>query len=75
MTKSLANRLYIKKKMFSLNMAKSASLDDHIDEFNKLYDDLDTIDKGLSDESKALLLISSLPKSYTYFASNLNVIM
>lgn len=61
--------------MFSLNMAKSASLDDHIDEFNKLYDDLDTIDKGLSDESKALLLISSLPKSYTYFASNLNVIM
>ncbi|KAH9751241.1 Integrase catalytic domain-containing protein [Citrus sinensis] len=67
MTKSLANRLYIKKKMFSLRMIKEASLDEHIDEFNKVCDELETIDEGLSDESKALLLISSLPKLYEHF--------
>ena len=67
MTKSLANRLYIKKKMFSLRMIEGASLDEHIDEFNKVCDELETIDEGLSDESKALLLISSLPKLYEYF--------
>lgn len=34
-----------------------------IDVFNKVCDTLETIDEGLNDESKALLFISSLPKS------------
>ncbi|KAH9697198.1 hypothetical protein KPL71_023512 [Citrus sinensis] len=67
MTKSLANMLYIKKKMSSLRMIKGAPLDEYMDEFNKVCDELETIDEGLSDESKALLLISSLPKSYEHF--------
>ncbi|KAH9717204.1 hypothetical protein KPL71_021739 [Citrus sinensis] len=71
MTKSLANRLYIKKKMFSMRMIEGASLDEHIDEFNKVCDELEPIDEGLSDESKALLLISSLPKSYEHFVDAL----
>ena len=71
MTKSLANRLYIKKKMFSMRMIEGASLDEHIDEFNKVCDELETIDEELSDESKALLLISSLPKSYEHFVDAL----
>ena len=71
MTKSLANRLYIKKKTFSLRMIEGASLDKHIDEFNKVCDELETIDEGLSDESKALLLINSLPKSYEHFVDAL----
>lgn len=41
----------MKKKMFSLKMVEGSSLDDHIDEFNKFCDDLDTIDEGLSDGS------------------------
>lgn len=45
MTKSHANRLYIKKKMFSLRMTEGSSLDEHID-FNKVCDALDTIDKA-----------------------------
>ncbi|KAH9778870.1 Integrase catalytic domain-containing protein [Citrus sinensis] len=65
MTKSLANRLYIKRRMFTLKMAEGSSLDDHIDEFNQVYDTLETIDEGLDDEGKALLLVSSLPQSYS----------
>ena len=61
MTKSLANRLCIKKRMFSLKMAEGSSLEEHIDEFNKVCDTLETIDEGLNDKGKALLLISSLP--------------
>ena len=69
MTKSLANRLYIKKRMFTLKIVEGASLEgasleEHIDEFNKVCDTLKTIDVALDDEGKALLLISSLPKSY-----------
>ncbi|KAH9657534.1 hypothetical protein KPL70_023118 [Citrus sinensis] len=65
MTKSLANRLHIKRRMFTLKMAEESSLDDHIDEFNQVCDTLETIDEGLDDEGKALLLVSSLPQSYS----------
>ncbi|KAH9779095.1 hypothetical protein KPL71_007588 [Citrus sinensis] len=64
MTKSLANRLYIKKRMFTLRMVEGSSLEEYIDEFNKVCDTLETIDVALDDKGKALLLISSLPKSY-----------
>ncbi|KAH9706020.1 Integrase catalytic domain-containing protein [Citrus sinensis] len=40
-------------------------------EFNKVCDELETIDEGLSDESKTLLLISYLPKSYEHFVDAL----
>lgn len=56
MTKSLANRIHIKKRMFTLKMIEGSDLDDHLDEFNRVCDTLEIIDKGLSDESKALLL-------------------
>ena len=43
MTKSLANRLYIKKRMFTLKMVEGSSLDHHINEFNKVCDTLESI--------------------------------
>ena len=52
-------------------MMEGSSLDEHIDEFNKVCDALETIDEGLKDESKALLLISLLPKSYEHFVDAL----
>lgn len=67
MTKSLVNILDIKNKILSLKMVERSSLDWHIDEFNKVCDELETINEGLSDESKALLLINSLPKPYEHF--------
>lgn len=71
MTKSLANMLYIKKKIFTLKMVNGSSLEEHIDEFNKVCDTLETIDEGLNDEGKTLLLISSLPQSYSNFVDAL----
>ena len=44
-TKSLANRLYIKKRMFTLKMAEGSSLEDRIDEFNQVCDTLEIIDE------------------------------
>ncbi|KAH9768873.1 Integrase catalytic domain-containing protein [Citrus sinensis] len=52
-------------------MDEGSSLDDHIDEFNKVCDTLETIDEGLDDEGKALLLVSSLPQSYSNFVDAL----
>lgn len=46
-------------------MAEGSSLEQHIKEFN-MCDSLKTIDEGLNDKFKALLLVSSLPKSYEH---------
>ena len=44
MKKSLANRLYIKKKLYTLTMEEGASIYDHLDEFNKIMLDLENIE-------------------------------
>lgn len=52
-------------------MIEGASLDEHINELNKVCDELKAIDERLSDESKSLLLINSLLKSYEHFVDAL----
>ncbi|GJY58439.1 hypothetical protein Tco_0458331 [Tanacetum coccineum] len=59
MTKYLANRLYLKKKLYTYYMSPSTKLGDHIDEFNKLILDLANIDIEIEDEDLALMLLTS----------------
>ncbi|GJY04181.1 hypothetical protein Tco_0370121 [Tanacetum coccineum] len=70
-TKSLANRLYLKKKLYTFHMHLGKSQSEHIDEFHKLVDDLTTINSVISDEDQALLLLTSLPSSYDNFVDTL----
>ncbi|KAK9078793.1 hypothetical protein SSX86_002851 [Deinandra increscens subsp. villosa] len=44
MTKSLANRMYLKKKLYTFSMNADKSLDEHSDEFNKIILGLENID-------------------------------
>ncbi|GKF82621.1 hypothetical protein Tco_0244277, partial [Tanacetum coccineum] len=67
MTKSLANRLYLKKKLYTYYMSPVTKLGDHIDKFNKLILDLANIDIEIEDEDQALMLLTSLPSSYENF--------
>ncbi|GJT37029.1 hypothetical protein Tco_0936894 [Tanacetum coccineum] len=71
MTKSLANRLYLKKKLYTYYMSPGTKLGDHIDEFNKLILDLANIDIEIEDEDQALMLLTSLPSSYENFMETL----
>ncbi|GKA93480.1 retrovirus-related pol polyprotein from transposon TNT 1-94 [Tanacetum coccineum] len=61
MTKSLANKLYLKKKLYTYYMSPGTKLGDHINEFNKLILDLVNIDIKIVDEDQALMLLMSLP--------------
>ncbi|GJT11953.1 retrovirus-related pol polyprotein from transposon TNT 1-94, partial [Tanacetum coccineum] len=71
MTKSLANKMYLKKKLFTFYMNSGKKLSEHIDEFNKLIGNLANIDVDIDDEDQAVMLLTSLPPSYDNFVETL----
>lgn len=64
MTKSLANRLHKKTRLYKFKMTSGMSMKEHLDEFNKIILDLSNIDISIDDEDQAILLLSSLDSSY-----------
>ncbi|GKA15377.1 retrovirus-related pol polyprotein from transposon TNT 1-94 [Tanacetum coccineum] len=71
MTKSLANKLYLKKKLYTFYMPVGQTIFEHIDEFNKIVLDFANIEVKFEDEDLALLLLTSLPASYEHFVDTL----
>ena len=71
MTKSLVNRLYLRQALYSFKIHEDKSIDEQLDQFNKLILDLENIDVFIDYEDQALLLLSSLPKSYATFKDTL----
>ena len=71
MTKSIENRLYLKRKLFRFQYKEGTSMLDHLNVFNKLIADLLNLDEEIKDEDKALVLLNSLPNSYKYLATTL----
>ncbi|KAL9427116.1 hypothetical protein AB3S75_033833 [Citrus x aurantiifolia] len=69
--KSLAKRLYMKRKLYTFSMKEETAMKDHLDEFNKLILDLENVNANLEDEDRALILLSSLPDSYEHFVDTL----
>nr|GEY36172.1 zinc finger, CCHC-type [Tanacetum cinerariifolium] len=71
MTNSLANKLYLKKMLYIFYMPAGQKISKHIYEFNKIVLDLANIKVKFEDEDLALLLLTSLPKSYEHFVDTL----
>ena len=69
--KSLAKKLYMKRKLYTFSMKEGTVMKDHLDEFNKLILDLENVSIILEDEDMALILLSSLPDSYEHFVDTL----
>ena len=61
MTKSLPNKIYLKKKLFGFKMDPSKGLEENLD---KITIDLANIDKKISDENQAIILLNSLSDSF-----------
>ncbi|VFR00763.1 unnamed protein product [Cuscuta campestris] len=70
-SKSLTSRLYLKKRLFGLHMAEETKFNGHLDEFNKITTELESIDVKIEEEDKALLLLASLPSSFDNIVTTL----
>ena len=64
MVKSLSNKIYLKEQIFGFKMDPLKNLEENLDEFKKIYVSLANIDKKISDENQAIIILNSLPDSY-----------
>ncbi|KAH9782075.1 Integrase catalytic domain-containing protein [Citrus sinensis] len=72
MKKSLAHRLFLKKRLYTFSMKEGVSIQEHIDVFNKIILDLEGVENiKIGDEDKTFFLMSSLPKSYERFVDTM----
>ncbi|KAL6133480.1 hypothetical protein ACLB2K_065715 [Fragaria x ananassa] len=70
MTKSLTNKLLLKRRLFSLRMEEGTTLRDHLDQLNTILLELRNVDVKVDDEDAALILLVSLPLSYENFVDS-----
>ncbi|KAH1046709.1 hypothetical protein J1N35_037493 [Gossypium stocksii] len=70
-TKSLANRLVLKQRLFTFRMNECQLLRDHISQFITLLNELKNVEVHIDDEDQAMLLLCFLPPSYKSFIETL----
>ena len=73
MSKSLTNKLFLKKKLYVLKMAKSSTLDQHINTFNKIISDLNRVDVKFKEKDMALILLNYIPEFYDNLVTTLKL--
>ena len=71
MTRSVENRLYLKKKLFMFTYKEGTSMHNHLDAYDKILADLRNLDMEIAEEDKALCLLNSLPDQYDHLSNTL----
>ena len=62
--KSTPNKLYLLENFFSFKIDPSKDLDDNLDVFNKLVQDITNCGEIVSEEYKAVILLNAIPDIY-----------
>ena len=70
MTRSIENRLYLKKKLFRFTYKEGTSMRNHLDAYDKILADLRNLDVEIA-EDIALCLLNSLLDQYNHLSTNL----
>ena len=72
-SKSLKNRLYLKKELFELKILEGSDVTGHIKKFNKCITQLLSVEIEIDEEYQAIILLASLLKSYETLVTTLLV--
>ncbi|GKA99773.1 retrovirus-related pol polyprotein from transposon TNT 1-94 [Tanacetum coccineum] len=62
---SASNKVFLIRQLVNTKMKEGASIADHVNEFNSILSRLMSVDIKLDNEVQALLLLSSLPESWS----------
>ena len=63
-SKSLVNKLFLRKKLYNLRMKDGDSVTEHLNAFSTTVSQLLSVDIKISDEDKCISLLCSLPYSW-----------
>ncbi|KAH9768487.1 Integrase catalytic domain-containing protein [Citrus sinensis] len=69
--KSLHNKIFLKRKLYTLRMAESTMVTDHINTLKTLFSQLTTLGHNIEENERVELLLQSLPNSYDQLIINL----
>ena len=67
MTKSLPNKLHLKQRLYSHRLLEGTSVINYISTFKEIIVDLETMKVKYDEEDLRLILLCSLPSSYSTF--------
>jgi len=62
LTKSIESWLQLKSKLYSFQMQRGCSINEHLNRYTRLLTDLDNMDVETNEEDKAVILLNSLPR-------------
>jgi len=71
MTKSLSNKLYVKKQLYELHIKEGTTVLEHLNFFKKVISKLLAIDVKIDEEDRAFILLSSLTQSYDHIITTM----
>ena len=60
---TLANKLFLKKRFFRMEMKEGATIESHLKEMKELSDQLSAIDAPITEEDQVVTLLGSLPRA------------
>lgn len=69
--KSLHNKIFLKRKLYTLRMMESTSMTEHLNILNTLFSQLTSLGYKVNQEERAEILLQSLPDSYDQLVINL----
>jgi len=70
-TKSLSNKLYLKKQLYGLCMKEGTVASKHLNFFNKVINKRQDVDVKIDEENKALILLNLLLESYDHIITTI----
>ncbi|KAH9660160.1 hypothetical protein KPL70_024117 [Citrus sinensis] len=71
LAKSLHNKIFLKRKLYTLRMTESTTMTDHINTLKTLFSQLTSLGHNIEENERAELLLQSLPDSYDQLIINL----
>lgn len=69
--RSLHNKIFLKRKLYTLRMTESTSVTEHVNSFNTLFSQLTSLSCKIEPQERAEILLQSLPDSYDQLIINL----
>ncbi|KAE8677858.1 cytochrome P450 71A9-like [Hibiscus syriacus] len=68
---SLHNKIFLKRKLYTLRMPESTSVTEHLNTLNTLFSQLTSLSCKIGEQERVELLLQSLPDSYDQLIINL----